>query len=45
MQKINDFVICRRCVTKCPYGLDQPSLLKAMLKDYNEFYASHKNLL
>ena len=45
MQKINDCVNCRICVSKCPYGLDQPSLLKAMLKDYNEFYASHKDLL
>ena len=45
MQKINDCVNCRRCVSKCPYGLDQPSLLKAMLKDYNEFYASHKDLI
>ena len=45
MQKINDCINCRQCVSKCPYGLDQPSLLKYMLKDYNEFYASHKSLL
>ena len=45
MQKINDCINCRKCVSKCPYGLDQPSLLKYMLKDYNEFYASHKDLL
>ena len=45
MQRINDCVNCRQCVSKCPYGLDQPSLLKYMLKDYNEFYASHKDLL
>jgi Fe-S oxidoreductase len=45
MQKINDCVNCRICVSKCPYGLDQPSLLKYMLKDYNEFYESHKHLL
>ena len=45
MQKINDCVNCRACVSKCPYGLDQPSLLKYMLKDYNEFYESHKHLL
>ena len=45
MQKINDCVNCRVCVSKCPYGLDQPSLLKYMLKDYNEFYESHKHLL
>lgn len=45
MQKINDCVNCRQCVSKCPYGLDQPSLLQYMLKDYNEFYASHKDLV
>ena len=45
LQKINDCINCRKCVSKCPYGLDQPSLLKYMLKDYNEFYASHKDLL
>jgi predicted aldo/keto reductase-like oxidoreductase len=45
MQKINDCINCRKCVSKCPYGLDQPSLLKYMLKDYNEFYASHTDLL
>ena len=45
MQRINDCINCRQCVSKCPYGLDQPSLLKYMLKDYNEFYASHKDLL
>jgi len=45
MQKINDCINCRVCVSKCPYGLDQPSLLRYMLKDYNEFYASHKPLM
>ena len=45
MQKINDCINCRVCVSKCPYGLDQPSLLKYMLKDYNEFYAAHKPLM
>lgn len=45
MQKINDCVNCRQCVAKCPYGLDQPSLLKYMLKDYNEFYAEHIGLI
>lgn len=45
MQKINDCVNCRICVSKCPYGLDQPSLLKEMLRDYNEFYATHRPLL
>ena len=45
MQKINDCVGCGLCSSRCPYGLDTPNLLKYMLKDYNEFYASHKDLL
>ena len=45
MQKINDCIGCGVCKSKCPYGLDTPKLLKYMLKDYNEFYASHKDLL
>ncbi|MCQ2559069.1 MAG: aldo/keto reductase [Oscillospiraceae bacterium] len=45
MQKINNCVDCRICTTKCPYGLDQPSLLRYMLKDYNEFYRTHKDLV
>lgn len=45
MQKINDCIECRICTKRCPYGLDTPALLKYMLKDYNEFYASHKPLL
>lgn len=45
MQKINDCIGCGKCSSRCPYGLDTPNLLKYMLKDYNEFYESHKDLL
>ena len=45
MQQINDCVGCGLCSSRCPYGLDTPKLLKYMLKDYNEFYESHKDLL
>ena len=36
---------CRSCASKCPYQLDTPNLLKYMLKDYDEFYEAHKNLV
>ncbi|MGI5977304.1 MAG: aldo/keto reductase [Candidatus Limivicinus sp.] len=45
MNKINDCVGCGKCSSRCPYQLDTPNLLKYMLKDYNEFYETHKNLL
>ena len=45
MQKINDCIECGSCVSKCPYGLDTPSLLKYMLEDYNTFYEEHKHLI
>lgn len=28
-----------------PYELDTPNILKYTLKDYNEFYETHKHLL
>ena len=45
MEKINDCIGCRRCSSRCPYQLDTPNILKYMLKDYREFYESHKDLL
>ena len=45
MEKINDCIGCRSCASKCPYQLDTPNLLKFMLKDYREFYESHKDQL
>ena len=45
MAKINDCIGCHSCSSRCPYGLDTPKLLKYMLKDYNEFYEAHKDLL
>lgn len=45
MEKIEDCIECRSCSSRCPYQLDTPNLLKYMLKDYREFYASHKELL
>ena len=45
MHKIEDCIGCRSCASKCPYQLDTPNLLKFMLKDYDEFYETHKHLL
>ena len=45
MDKIRDCEDCGSCKEKCPYGLDIPALLKEMLRDYDEFYASHKDLV
>lgn len=45
MERIEDCIGCRQCSSRCPYELDTPELLKYMLKDYREFYESHKDLL
>ena len=43
MHKIEECVHCDACKSRCPYGLDTPALLQAMLKDYDAFYAIHHN--
>lgn len=43
MHRIENCIHCDSCKSKCPYGLDTPSLLQSMLKDYDEFYAIHKD--
>ncbi len=45
MDKIEDCIDCGLCKSRCPYQLDTPNLLKYMLKDYNEFYRIHKDLV
>lgn len=42
MNLINDCIECGNCKDHCPYKLDTPNLLKRELKNYNEFYAKHK---
>ncbi|MDR1800367.1 MAG: aldo/keto reductase [Lachnospiraceae bacterium] len=39
MKKIENCVECGKCASKCPYGLDTPSLLKRNYKDYLEVLA------
>ena len=41
MSKINDCVNCGKCVSKCPYGLDIPNMLKRNLTDFMEHW-SHR---
>lgn len=39
MSNIENCIECGQCMSKCPYGLDVPNLLKANLKDYREILA------
>jgi len=39
MAKIDSCSGCRRCASRCPYGLDTPALLKANLADYRRVLA------
>ena len=43
MHRIENCLHCNACKSRCPYGLDTPALLQTMLKDYDEFYALHKD--
>ena len=43
MHKIENCLHCNACMSRCPYGLNTPDLLQMMLKDYDEFYAQHKD--
>ena len=39
MKKIEDCLHCNQCKSKCPYGLDTPSLLARNLEDYKKVLA------
>ncbi len=39
MGKIADCLHCGQCKSKCPYGLDTPTLLETNYKDYQEILA------
>ncbi len=41
MGRIRDCQDCGHCAAHCPYGLDTPALLRAMLADYEQFVAEH----
>ena len=36
MEKIDDCLNCRKCMSKCPYELNTPELLKKNLEDYRK---------
>ena len=42
MKKIEGCLECGRCKTKCPYGLDTPTLLKKNYEDYKEVLRTGK---
>ena len=39
MMKIENCLHCNQCKSKCPYGLDTPSLLQKNLEDYKKVLA------
>lgn len=39
MCKIEDCIDCRQCVSKCPYSLDTPNLLRKNYEDYKKIIA------
>ena len=39
MKKIEDCLHCNQCKSKCPYGLDTPTLLEKNYQDYKEILA------
>jgi uncharacterized protein len=41
MAKIRDCKDCGQCRKRCPYHLDPPTIMKAMLADYEAFVADH----
>ncbi len=43
MKQIDDCINCGACKSKCPYGLDTPTLLKKNYADFKEFWAKKQN--
>lgn len=42
MEKINDCINCGQCMSRCPYGLKCPEVIKYMYTDYINFFEEHK---
>ena len=41
MEKIESCLHCGKCASKCPYGLDTPTLLRRNLDDFRAFVKEH----
>ena len=44
MARIDDCINCGACLSKCPYGLDIPTLLRKNLEDYREVQAGNRTV-
>ena len=44
MRMINDCINCGKCMSKCPYGLNTPELLRKNLADYEDILAGRVKL-
>ena len=44
MKKIEDCIGCRQCVSRCPYELDTPGLLKKNYADYQDILAGRVSI-
>ena len=44
MARIPECLECRQCVSKCPYGLDTPTLLKHNYEDYKLVLAGERSV-
>ena len=43
MERIENCLHCGHCVSRCPYELDTPALLRHALEDYRQFCKEHAN--
>lgn len=44
MMKIEECLGCGQCVSRCPYHLDTPALLKKNLEDYKKILSGEVKL-
>ena len=44
MRKVEDCVECGQCMTRCPYGLNIPVLLRKSYEDYKKIVAGEVDI-